>query len=162
MHGPVGGGFCTSCHNPHKSKSKNLLIRQSQQLCIQCHDSVLVFRNKYHLNINITNCTECHDPHGGENRYLAKIASCYKCHENFNNIDEFVHGPVAGGHCTACHSPHIKQTKNLLLFEGQKLCFNCHDEALIFENDYHKNKEINCTECHNPHGGNNKMFIKIK
>ena len=34
MHGPAAGGYCTSCHHPHFSKEKALLIRTGQKLCL--------------------------------------------------------------------------------------------------------------------------------
>jgi len=161
VHGPVGGGYCTSCHNPHKAKSKKLLQRPSQQLCFHCHDSIMVFNNKLHEEIEETNCTKCHNPHGGENRYMMQHGSCYKCHENFNKAYSFVHGPVAGEHCTTCHSPHASGTDNLLSHQGQQLCLGCHNATLIFQSENHKNKDVNCTECHNPHGGENRFFTKL-
>ena len=161
VHGPAGGGFCTSCHNPHKSKSKKLLLRPTQELCIHCHDSILVFNNKYHQNVELGNCMECHNPHGGENRYMMQQGACYQCHDDFKKEYSFLHGPVAGEYCSTCHSPHITETENLLLRKGTQLCLDCHNEALISENENHKNKDVDCTECHNPHGGENRFFTKM-
>ncbi len=162
IHGPVGGGFCTSCHNPHKSKTDKLLLRTTQKLCTFCHDSLLVFNSRYHQDNDISNCTECHNPHGGDNRFMPQKGSCYKCHENFNNKLKYVHGPVAGEYCTTCHSPHVTKTFKLLKKQGNALCLNCHDKKLIFETNYHKNTDKTCTKCHNPHGGDNRFFIKPK
>ncbi|MEN8118801.1 MAG: cytochrome c3 family protein [Bacteroidota bacterium] len=162
IHGPVGGGYCTSCHNAHKSKSDHLLLRSSQQLCIHCHDSILVFKNRYHLNNDISNCIECHNPHGGENRYMPEKGSCYKCHEKYNEKFSYLHGPVAGEYCTTCHSPHMTKTKKLLIMQGSSLCLNCHNKELIFESDHHKNVDKTCIDCHDPHGGEDRLFIKNK
>jgi len=160
IHGPVGGGFCTSCHNPHKAKTDKLLLRTEQQLCIFCHDSLLVFNNRYHKEREISNCSECHNPHGGDNRFMPQNGSCYICHENYNKKLKYIHGPVAGAHCTTCHSPHVTQTNKLLIQQGAALCLNCHEERLIYTEDYHKDKNKTCTECHNPHGGDNQLFLK--
>jgi predicted CXXCH cytochrome family protein len=70
VHGPVSGGYCTSCHNPHMSKEKKLLIRTGQQMCLYCHDSKDVFKNEIHEDIADTECTLCHNPHGGDDRFL--------------------------------------------------------------------------------------------
>jgi len=68
VHGPVAGGYCTSCHNPHKSEFKKLLLRQGQELCLYCHDSKQVFKLASHENIGNTDCITCHNPHGGNKK----------------------------------------------------------------------------------------------
>lgn len=68
VHGPVAAGFCTTCHAPHYSDNKKLLIRKGQALCLDCHDRELVFKNETHAEIGTTTCTECHNPHGGTGR----------------------------------------------------------------------------------------------
>ena len=70
LHGPVAGGYCTSCHSPHMAKLEKLLLRSGQQLCLHCHNSARIFKNEIHEDIEDTNCTECHNPHGGEDRYI--------------------------------------------------------------------------------------------
>jgi predicted CXXCH cytochrome family protein len=70
VHGPVAGGYCTTCHNAHMSKEKKLLIRTGQQLCFYCHDSKAVLRNEIHKDIADSECTLCHNPHGGEDRFI--------------------------------------------------------------------------------------------
>jgi predicted CXXCH cytochrome family protein len=70
VHGPVAGGYCTSCHNPHMAKEKKLLLRTGQQLCLYCHDSKDVLKNENHKDIADTECTMCHNPHGGENKFM--------------------------------------------------------------------------------------------
>jgi predicted CXXCH cytochrome family protein len=70
VHGPVSGGYCTSCHNAHMSKEKKLLIRKGQQLCFYCHESKAVFSNEVHKDIADSECILCHNPHGGEDRFI--------------------------------------------------------------------------------------------
>ena len=70
VHGPVAGGFCTSCHAPHLSKNKKLLLRTEQDLCLNCHSKSLIMQNEVHLDIGKTICTECHNPHGGSDRFI--------------------------------------------------------------------------------------------
>ncbi|MCF6342569.1 MAG: hypothetical protein L3J31_07180 [Bacteroidales bacterium] len=70
LHGPVGGGFCTECHNPHLTKDKHLLVRTGQDLCLGCHNTNDVFSNEVHEDIEDADCTECHNPHGGDDRFI--------------------------------------------------------------------------------------------
>ena len=64
LHGPVAGGYCTSCHNPHMAKNPKLLKRTGQLLCYFCHTKSDVLKNPTHEEIEDADCTECHDPHG--------------------------------------------------------------------------------------------------
>lgn len=160
VHGPVGGGYCSICHDPHKSQLDKLLKQPTEQLCLNCHASSTVYDNKFHLNTRKTSCIECHNPHGGENRFLPQHGSCYKCHNNYTNAYDFLHGPVAGEYCNSCHNAHFENTPNLLLYTGNQLCLNCHNKKDIYAGEYHKNIKADCVSCHNPHGGKNRFFTK--
>ena len=70
IHGPVAGGFCTSCHAPHLSKNKKLLVRTGQDLCLNCHTKDLILQNEMHADIGSSDCTECHNPHGGSDKFI--------------------------------------------------------------------------------------------
>lgn len=70
IHGPVGAGYCTDCHNPHLSELRHLLTRPGQSLCISCHDAALVSKNENHSSVGDAECIQCHNPHGGNNRYM--------------------------------------------------------------------------------------------
>jgi predicted CXXCH cytochrome family protein len=70
LHGPVEGGYCTECHNPHMNQNASLLIRTGQELCLYCHEKGNIERNEIHEGLGEINCLECHNPHGGEDRYI--------------------------------------------------------------------------------------------
>lgn len=70
LHGPVAGGYCTSCHSPHVSKYEKMLLRKNKQICTFCHDIELVLKNENHSEIGETICTECHNPHGGQDKFI--------------------------------------------------------------------------------------------
>jgi len=160
VHGPVGGGYCSICHDPHKSQLNQLLKQPAEQLCLNCHDSSTVYNSKFHKKNEQTSCIECHNPHGGENRFMPQHGSCYKCHNNYTKVYDFLHGPVAGEYCSSCHGSHITNTPNLLLNTGNQICLNCHNAKDINSSEYHKNNETDCVTCHNPHGGKNRFFTK--
>jgi predicted CXXCH cytochrome family protein len=63
VHGPVGIGECSVCHDPHGSKSAQFLVRQGEKLCTYCHDQKRA--RKHTAEVNSNNCTGCHNPHGG-------------------------------------------------------------------------------------------------
>jgi predicted CXXCH cytochrome family protein len=69
LHGPVGGGACTSCHSPHSSSNDHLLQRTGQALCLYCHDKTSLLETQSHRDMGETSCTECHNPHGSDKSY---------------------------------------------------------------------------------------------
>ncbi|MCK5065893.1 MAG: hypothetical protein KAR16_00580 [Bacteroidales bacterium] len=70
LHGPVAGGYCTSCHDPHMSESGKLLRLTGDDLCFNCHREVSVLQNEMHEGLEGMFCTDCHNPHGGEDKYI--------------------------------------------------------------------------------------------
>ncbi len=129
IHPAIEGG-CVTCHNPHFSEKRALLIgnfpadqyikatKDNLELCFMCHDTDLLeakqtefgtnFRNGrtnlHYVHVNREkgrNCTMCHDVHGAANEHL--IVNRLK----FGNWEMKIRfEPDAnGGSClTACHS----------------------------------------------------------
>ena len=68
LHGPLGAGICTTCHDPHGSSNPKYLLRSLRALCVQCHAQS---RSQAHIERASNKlCPECHDPHGSEKKYL--------------------------------------------------------------------------------------------
>ncbi|NPA68150.1 MAG: hypothetical protein GXO50_06035 [Chlorobi bacterium] len=159
IHGPVGAGYCTSCHNPHKSKNNFLLREKNKYLCFKCHDSGIE-EDDIHGIAEISDCTDCHNPHGEENSFLLKKTSCYKCHDDFSKTYTYMHGPAAAGFCYACHDSHKSDSRYKLSDKNQAICYKCHIKNRILTIEAHKDAEsADCIECHNPHGGNDKYYF---
>ena len=70
LHGPVAGGYCTSCHDPHSSKNEKLLRFQGDELCFYCHSKESVYKNEMHEDLDGMACADCHNSHGGEDKYI--------------------------------------------------------------------------------------------
>lgn len=159
-HGPVAGGFCTECHDPHKSKEEKLLKRTSQDLCFHCHDTEQVYENDFHNIKDETDCIDCHNPHSGDNNFMLETESCNMCHESLVDKYKVIHGPVASGNCYQCHVSHKTGTEKLLLLSGHLLCFNCHNAGQILTGETHEGiEDSDCTDCHNPHGGEDRFMF---
>jgi predicted CXXCH cytochrome family protein len=70
LHGPVAGGYCTACHEPHRSKNEKLLRWTGEALCFYCHQEKRIKGLETHQGLEGMVCTDCHNPHGGEDRYI--------------------------------------------------------------------------------------------
>ncbi len=70
VHGPVGVGQCSVCHEPHGSKTANFLRRHGDKLCMFCHDQD---RLQTHITaVKSNDCMGCHDPHAAKNTALLR------------------------------------------------------------------------------------------
>jgi predicted CXXCH cytochrome family protein len=72
VHGPVQGGFCTSCHSPHSSSENALLLKPGKEICAICHNSTNLSSIPVHGLDKVESCLDCHNPHGGESNLLMR------------------------------------------------------------------------------------------
>jgi len=70
VHGPVAAGKCLTCHLPHESSNKALLVSVKKDLCFACHNEQDIVKIKKHLGYE--DCLKCHLPHVGDNNYFLK------------------------------------------------------------------------------------------
>ncbi|MCK5516616.1 MAG: hypothetical protein KAI39_07060 [Desulfobulbaceae bacterium] len=108
-------------------------------------------------------CNDCHSNDKNENDGLIvpKQELCLVCHVDFVK-GQNVHGPVAVGDCLACHLPHSSNYKSLLREDPDRICATCHQEnrlAAAMHNRFVV-KTISCGECHDPHAGDARYFLK--
>lgn len=106
------------------------------------------------------------------------------CHAGFPKKKE-VHGPVAAGECVSCHVWKDNRHEFKPARKGTALCTECHDD-LAFPKDkpkegekgkeaekgkaepkaekkqtIHKPVREDCTNCHDPHGGETKKLLTM-
>jgi len=93
-----------------------------------------------------------------------------ECHTDLQSF-EFLHGPNAAQECEVCHmatpaeiEKHNKKPNSFVDFESPvtdgPLCIMCHDNKRVGEFIHFPVEDGDCVACHNPHGGNNKFFVK--
>ena len=169
LHGPVAGGNCEGCHNPHTSSDSNLLKVKSDELCLGCHTEKKAEFDKatVHSPVREGNCLGCHDPHGASNKFYLKNAGstlCFTCHIDLKMKDtESAHPPFKLGQCIKCHNPHASEEKSLLKKPPRDICRSCHNlesNALTAKHWKVNLKDVNCTFCHDPHGAENSKLVK--
>lgn len=153
---------CTTCHSPHSSDDKKLLLSQQKKLCLGCHNKDINAAGVKTVNIKLL---------------LAN--------------SKIIHPPVENG-CVVCHQPHASSNNYLLISAFPKgnyvpavrdtfsLCWECHDSDLLelaktdaatnFRDGdrnlhfVHMNgkKSRNCIICHNVHASANEHLIEDK
>ncbi len=120
-------------------------------------------RSSSHKPYKEKKCKDCHSKNKNINAGLIapKRELCRVCHQDFIKGDN-VHGPVAVGDCLACHLPHNSQYSSLLKEDPDKICATCHQESRLAAamHDRFLMKTISCGECHDPHAGNARYFLK--
>lgn len=70
VHGPLGGGECTSCHDPHGAMNSSLTIAAAEGLCVGCHDQP--HSAKHMKESKAVGCVTCHEPHSSSKAFLQK------------------------------------------------------------------------------------------
>jgi predicted CXXCH cytochrome family protein len=63
------------------------------------------------------------------------------------------------GACLACHLPHESRYEGLLKSNVPQLCIDCHTTWDKRDVKAHSKGKM-CTQCHNPHAGNNRFFLE--
>jgi predicted CXXCH cytochrome family protein len=170
VHGPVAGGTCVACHNPHGSTNKDHRSRTGARECYVCHENKKddFAKSNPHKPVAQGKCIDCHDPHQSGAKFQLKAKSvrdlCFNCHDTSLVKDKYMHGPVAAGGCVVCHDPHASGLPRLLVKESPELCFMCHEESRKrFERkNTHKPVAESCLNCHRPHGAEDPMLLKMQ
>lgn len=103
VHGPVASGQCMTCHEPHKSRYRGLLVNRQPDLCFECHDAQGTLQQPYHAQIldgllGAAGANAAVDPASGDPTKLAGLDA--------SPADSFV--------CTRCHDPHAAGNRLLL------------------------------------------------
>jgi predicted CXXCH cytochrome family protein len=106
-------------------------------------------------------CNDCHNKNTDSGFVTPIEQLCVHCHKGFPT-GQFLHGPAAVGACSKCHLPHNSSNPSLLSKPKAQLCITCHTEARVAEGMHAKVTATGmfCTDCHDPHGGNNHYFLR--
>lgn len=153
IHGPVGTGDCTICHDPHGSRHEFQLWADGKgKLCVVCHEGMKRYLEPDPKNfvahgiLNAQGCGACHNPHATNFRFQlhGEINDiCLSCHVTLAGVTQghpVQNHPVSGKSdprragnpftCTSCHNPHGSQYKYLLIGDvrGGRVCVKCHSE----------------------------------
>ena len=166
------GNECTKCHNvenwkaakdfDHSKTRYPLTGLHNKVVCEKCHKAEVPGGPVRYQNMKFDTCTACHvDPHKGEFK-----KSCETCHttSSWKNLlpgFDFDHSktkyPLVGKHasvaCTACHSNGDFKTQ--IPFA---VCSDCHKPDPHRGQFEKREKQGECSECHNLDGWKPSLF----
>ena len=80
-HAPAENSECSSCHNPHGSPIKKMLVKGGGALCGDCHDDPLGKNKVKHQPVADGDCAACHQPHASDFKGLLKQPAPKLCSE---------------------------------------------------------------------------------
>jgi predicted CXXCH cytochrome family protein len=149
--------------------------------CVVCHDDEVFVNEKFvHKVIGEKTCLACHDPHKSDLRSLFKKeappALCLSCHEKQKRDYKYKHSALTTKKtCLNCHEAHASANRQLLITNERDACMQCHEKDAespdhrlipglgpIFRTKNFKHKPVKegkCSECHSPHGGDERGFL---
>ncbi len=107
-------------------------------------------------------CNNCHDKESASGFVVADARKlCAHCHIDFPK-GAYLHGPAAVGSCRECHEPHNSNYPSLLVKSKEEICRKCHVEDRLSKGIHDKAlpKGMLCTDCHDPHAGDTKFFLR--
>jgi len=150
-HSPVAEGDCMTCHNPHGSADRTMVVKDLRSACLTCHDVTDEAVAKAHDGYPVegSQCATCHDPHSHNQE--AKLVRSVK-HASFKH-----------GQCETCHTKPVEGQPVGLKKPAGELCLSCHKASAITPAGEHAHapaKAGQCLSCHNPHASNRESLLK--
>jgi len=176
VHGPVGAGICTACHDPESTPNRYKVQEADNVLCYHCHEdrkTVDSSKRLLHGPVGAGMCIVCHDPHSSPFEFQlvkSKTDLCLMCHQDDANRwmgQRSLHPPFRDGNCAGCHDPHSSNFNYNLKKSREDLCTLCHQLPIPGHlHEVGKTPQFNlpddfpltadgktmCLTCHDPHG----------
>jgi predicted CXXCH cytochrome family protein len=160
LKGRRGRAGCLSCHDPHMSDARKMLVKSGPELCGICHGEVVAAAQATSGHAAAADdCLTCHVPHAAEqSRLLVDPAQelCVMCHdvEDDELIGTHLGADLASLTCTHCHTPHgsghrklMARTLHPVIEDG---CDICHEGA--FDELIDDGESSLCLMCHDDIG----------
>jgi predicted CXXCH cytochrome family protein len=161
-------GKCSSCHNPHVSSHKGLMLDTINSLCLNCHNHLreLLEKTKSHGAVKKGLCTDCHYAHSGELKHLLIKPTnklCWDCHEDLMESlgEAYTHPLFEKGDCSSCHNAHASPEDNLLRDKPNRTCKKCHVPGCTADgvSIASVTDSLDCTSCHTGHASKDKGLL---
>ena len=151
-HARVGANRCSTCHDPHSSGNRLLLI-----------DSTTYRRRRLpllpapakHATWDKKSCTTCHSAERS-NQLLDEAGinkGCLSCHKEIQDaaIARRQHEPIREGKCRTCHMGHRSRRGKLVRADIEAGCIGCHKPESLPADVHPPVHRADCLLCHNAH-----------
>lgn len=150
---PSAEQYCQDYHEKKLAESRDSANKKSA--------SETAANGSIHPPYKEKRCDKCHDKSKDSGLIKPRDEICFVCHPKILN-KPMLHGPAAVGGCLECHDPHSTGFPSLLKVEKGKLCATCHQEPRQAAGMHDKvtSSGMVCTDCHNPHAGDAKYFLR--
>ena len=185
LHAPAASVACMTCHRKDEGGDKIATqVGRVDESCFSCHINKKKWNSMSYVHgpAATGDCTVCHDPHGSDYPFMLwadpKVDVCIACHEDKEEIRKnkrgyIPHGILEGNGCIACHSPHASNYQFQLAGPINQVCVSCHVSMKGIKEGHpvgkhplsgvadprRKGRELSCSSCHNPHGGEYKFLL---
>ena len=146
---------------PAQAESEELTCTNSD-----CHGEIMQLENIHPILED--GCESCHEtnenphPAGDGNEFTLTVEMpelCFECHDE-PEASMKLHVPFSDGDCLTCHSPHSSKQENLLVYEENSICTECHDLENEDNQIIHAPVESSqCNDCHTHHYSANKALL---
>lgn len=134
---------CANCHEPHASRTANLLLAPQKELCGSCHPDSIARQDRSvtkHPPVNEGECTSCHQPHASDATFLFASSDekevCGTCHDwsahaahpiGESAVDQ--RNPNLRVSCKSCHRSHGTAFEHFAHADVKgELCMQCHTQ----------------------------------
>jgi predicted CXXCH cytochrome family protein len=122
---------------------------------------VVVQETFAHTPYRMNRCGGCHSADSGGLLRALDRGLCLNCHASVVNEVTYAHGPTAVHDCSFCHHYHASAHEHVLHVGPNETCYRCHAAEDLTEGDHHTELEAQtCITCHDPHGGDNRLFLR--
>lgn len=173
---------CNACHDVKQEDDgpRVVLNAEGNELCFTCHEDKRPQPSQLsvHAPVRKERCISCHEPHRSPNAYLLRRPTegtdsaanlCLSCHgEIAAQLRKPVKHPAVDLGCAVCHTTHKSGPASApegvfhLSKPQPELCLDCHDAGDAGLQAAHRKQPFGrarCTECHNPHGSDQKKLL---
>ncbi len=157
-----GADVCATCHkevssdfvkNPHSKATKTYGANGIG--CDGCH-------GKGQAHVESGDKAKIFNPANGSAKEVdAKCLECHKARHWNHYASVHAEGNIS---CVGCHDIHHSKAESLLKVSQPTLCYRCHSDVKPeFSMSFHhkvNEKLVQCSDCHDPHGTNQKNGVK--
>lgn len=151
VHGPVASGQCMTCHEPHKSPYRGLLVNRQPDMCFECHDAQGILEQPYHAEV--VDVLLASDRLGGKAKVQPTAQSAAEAASSTVLTDESAAVQDAAGEGGSAAANTLEAGTPMVMANDQTP--EPRDAAVVRG----ARRDFVCTRCHDPHAAGNRLLL---